>query len=118
MIGTWHGLVIDSADPSALAGFYEQLLGFDRVQDEPDFVVIGDAPDRPGLAFARVDDFRAPIWDDPERQQQMHVDVRVADLAEATAAAVSLGARERPGGNPHVQILEDPAGHPLCLVQF
>jgi catechol 2,3-dioxygenase-like lactoylglutathione lyase family enzyme len=118
MIGRWHGTVIDCADPSALAGFYEQLLGFQRVQDEPDWVVIGDAPDRPGLGFNRVADFRPPVWDDAEHPQQMHLDLRVEDLERATAGAVELGARPRPGGNPHVQILEDPAGHPFCLVQF
>ena len=52
MIGRLHGIVIDCEDPDALATFYESLLSMRRVQDEGDWVVIGDAPDRPGIAFA------------------------------------------------------------------
>ena len=48
MTGRWHGLVIDTPDPRGLATFYQELLGFVRVQDDDDWVVIGDAPDRPG----------------------------------------------------------------------
>jgi Glyoxalase-like domain len=80
MIGRWHGLVIDCPDPSALATFYEQVLGMQRVQDEGHWVVIGDAPDRPGLAFQGVAELRAPQWPDGDQQQQMHLDVRVTDL--------------------------------------
>jgi len=48
MTGRWHGLVIDTPDPRGLATFYQELLGFVQVQDDDDWVVIGDAPDRPG----------------------------------------------------------------------
>jgi hypothetical protein len=51
MIGVWHGLVIDCAGPQQLAGFYEKLLGYIRVNDEPDWVVIGKSADHPGIAF-------------------------------------------------------------------
>ena len=65
MIGNWHGLVIDCPDPSLLAGFYQDLLGMQRVQEDEHWVVIGDAPDRPGLAFQRVAGLRPPQWPDP-----------------------------------------------------
>ena len=51
VIGRWHGLVIDCPDPRGLASFYQALLGMQRVQDDDDWVVIADAPDRPGLAW-------------------------------------------------------------------
>jgi hypothetical protein len=51
MIGTWHGLVITCPKPQKLAPFYTQLLGYTTVQNEPDWVVIGKAPDQPGIAF-------------------------------------------------------------------
>ncbi len=51
MTGKSHGLVIDTPDPRGLATFYQELLGFVRVQDDDHWVVIGDAADRPGLAF-------------------------------------------------------------------
>ena len=62
MIGTLHGIVIDCADPDSLASFYAELLGMERVQDEGDWIVIGDAADRPGLAFERVTNYRPPTW--------------------------------------------------------
>ena len=62
MIGRWHGLIIDCPDPSSLASFYERLVGMQRIQDEGDWIVIGDAPDRPGIAFQRVTDYRPPRW--------------------------------------------------------
>ena len=46
MIGRLHGIVLDCADPDSLARFYEELLGMQRVQDEGDWVVIGDAAGR------------------------------------------------------------------------
>ncbi len=116
MTGRWHGLVIDCPDPSALADFYQRLLGMRRVQDEDGWVVIGDAPDRPGLAFQRVPEHQPPEWPDPARSQQMHLDIMVADIDEAEAEALALGATRLPGGSGHFRVYADPAGHPFCLV--
>src|SRR5690606_35791676 len=60
-----RSVVIDCPDPDALAAFYQRLLGMVRVNDDGGWVVIGDAPDRPGLAFQRVDDFRPPTLAGP-----------------------------------------------------
>jgi catechol 2,3-dioxygenase-like lactoylglutathione lyase family enzyme len=116
MIGRWHGLVIDCPDPRALAEFYEEVLGMVRVQDDDGFVVIGDAPDRPGLAFARVEGWQPPEW--PDEPAAMHLDVRVDDLAAAGEQAVALGARRLPGGGESFHVYADPAGHPFCLVSW
>jgi catechol 2,3-dioxygenase-like lactoylglutathione lyase family enzyme len=118
MIGRWHGLVIDCPDPGGLAGFYEALLGMIRVQDDGDWVVIGDAPDRPGLAFQRAADWVAPTWPDARIPQQMHLDVRVDDLDVAEAAALQLGAVRLAGGSDQFRVFADPSGHPFCLVNF
>ncbi|MEU4558920.1 VOC family protein [Actinoplanes sp. NPDC023936] len=118
MIGRWHGLIIDCPDPATLASFYEQLLGMQRVQDEGDWVVIGDAPDRPGIAFQRVADFRAPSWPDPAHPQQMHVDVRVESLDEGAKRVAELGAVRLAGGGDTFRVFADPAGHPFCLVAW
>ena len=116
MIGRLHGLVIDCADPGALASFYESLLGMQRVQDEGDWVVIGDAPDRPGLAFAQVENYRPPTWPEGERPQFHHFDVRVADLDIGEAAVLELGAQRLEGGGERFRVYADPVGHPFCLV--
>lgn len=116
MIGRWHGLVIDCPDPRALAAFYEKLLGMVRVQDDDGFVVIGDAPDRPGVAFARVEGWTPPKW--PEESAHQHLDVRVDDLAAAGAEVLALGARRLGGGGERFDVYADPAGHPFCLVSW
>ena len=118
MIGRWHGLIIDCPEPSALAGFYQELLGMIRVQDDKDWVVIGDAPDRPGVAFQRAADLRAPRWPDPDHPQQMHVDVRVDDLDEAESKVLALGATRLDGGGKQFRVYADPVGHPFCLVSW
>jgi catechol 2,3-dioxygenase-like lactoylglutathione lyase family enzyme len=116
MIGRWHGLVIDCPDPARLASFYEELLGMQRVQDEGDWVVIGDAPDRPGLAFQRVPAFRPPLWPDPEHPQQMHLDVRVDDLDRGEQQVIALGGRRLDAGADTFRVFTDPVGHPFCLI--
>lgn len=114
MIGRWHGLVIDCPEPSVLAGFYQELLGMVRVQDDPDWVVIGDAPDRPGIAFQRSLDFTPPHW--PDAPAHRHIDVRVDDLDEGEAQVLALGARRLPGTHEKFRVFADPVGHPFCLV--
>src|SRR4029453_6253682 len=104
MIGRWHGLIIDCPEPSALADFYQELLGMIRVQDDGDWVVIGDAPDRPGVAFQRAAAPRAPPWPDPEHPQQMHIDVRVDDLDEAESKVLALGATRLDGGGKQFRV--------------
>lgn len=116
MIGHWHGLVIDCVNPSGLAWFYEQLLGMQRIQDEPDWVVIGDSPDRPGMAFQLSPGHVAPVWPGRDGAQQMHIDVRVDDLDVAEKAALRLGATRLRGGDKTFRVFADPAGHPFCLV--
>ncbi len=118
MGGRLHGVIIDCPDPGALAAFYERVCGMVRVQDEADWVVIGDSPDRPGLAFQRVADFRPPRWPDPGHPQQMHLDVRVDDIDAAEAEALGLGATRLPGGGDTFRVYADPVGHPFCLVRW
>ncbi len=92
MIGKWHALVIDCEDPDMLAGFYQELLGMIRVQEDADWISIGDAADRPAVAFQRVDRLVRPQWPDAEHPQQMHVDVKVGDLDAGEAEVLRLGA--------------------------
>jgi catechol 2,3-dioxygenase-like lactoylglutathione lyase family enzyme len=116
MIGRLHGILIDCPDPSSLARFYQELLGMVRVQDEPDWVVIGDAPDRPGLAFTRVSDFQPPTWPTGPRPQYRHFDVAVTDLDKGEASVLALGATRLPGGGERFRVFADPVGLPFCLV--
>jgi Glyoxalase-like domain len=118
MIGRLHGIVVDCEDPNSLALFYESLLSMQRVQDEPDWVVIGDSPDRPGVAFARVPNYLPPTWPEGERPQYRHFDVKVDDLDLAEASVLEIGATRLPGGGESFRVFADPAGHPFCLIKL
>jgi catechol 2,3-dioxygenase-like lactoylglutathione lyase family enzyme len=109
--------VLDSPSAAALAGFYEALLGWRRVSDDPEWVML-KAPDGAGLSFQTDDSYVRPVWPagpgDP--QMSMHLDIQVDDLQAASAHAVELGAVVadfQPQDDVIVHL--DPAGHPFCL---
>ena len=118
MIGTWHGLVIDCENPQSLALFYQNLLGYTRVQDESDWVVIGKSPDEPGLAFQQIENYIAPTWPKNHVPTQMHLDVRVESLEIASDKAIALGATLLSKSSEIFWVFNDPEGHPFCLVCF
>lgn len=117
MIGRWQALAIDSGDPSGLAAFYEALLGYHRIHDEPDWVVIGSDSGWPTIAFQRVPGYLPPTWPASTRPAQMHVDITVDDLERAEAAVLELGATLIEGGE-RFHVYADPAGHPFCLAEW
>ena len=109
--------VLDSPDATALAGFYEALLGWRRVSDDPEWVML-KAPDGAGLSFQTDDGYVRPVWPagpgDP--QMSMHLDIQVDDLQSASAHAVELGAVVADfQAQDDVIVHLDPAGHPFCL---
>lgn len=112
-IGRAHHVVIDCRDPRALALFYSELLGLAVTYDSDDWVVIAENDQASGYAFQLAPDHQPPVWPDPARPQQFHIDVMVDDLEVADAAASAIGAR-RLGIGDHVYA--DPAGHPFCLI--
>jgi catechol 2,3-dioxygenase-like lactoylglutathione lyase family enzyme len=116
MIGTWQELVIDCPDPTALSAFYREVLGLVELQNEGDWIVIGDASDRTRLTFQQAEVYTAPTWPDPAVPQQMHLDIRVADLDEGERGVLALGARRLEGGSETFRVYADPVGHPFCLV--
>ncbi|MEW2432520.1 VOC family protein [Micromonospora sp. NPDC047644] len=118
MIGQMRSVVIDCPDPQALAAFYAELLGvpFAEGDSDDDWVVLGGPPGhQPRLAFQRALNLRPPVWPDPERPQQFHLDVTVDDIEAAEKAALALGARRLPGEGEGFRVYADPAGHPFCL---
>ncbi len=116
---TLSGVVLGSPDPRALASFYERLLGYQRVDDEPDWVSIRPpGGGRPRLSFQTEVDHVPPTWPAGKGDQQMqaHLDIGVCDLDEADAHARAAGAvlaDFQPRDD--VRVWVDPAGHPFCL---
>ncbi|MDO5752878.1 VOC family protein, partial [Arthrobacter sp.] len=84
MLGRLHHLVLDCPDPRNLAGFYARLLGQPITYDSDDFVVVAENETSSGLAFQRAPGHRRPTWPSPAVPQQMHLDIMVEDIGEAT----------------------------------
>lgn len=114
-------VVIDCADPAALAEFYRKVTGWEVTDKEGDFAALGDGgPVR--ICFQRVEGHHAPAW--PGAAARAHLDLAVADLDGAVGELLAAGASKpdfqpgggdfQPGGGAWV-VLTDPEGHPFCL---
>jgi catechol 2,3-dioxygenase-like lactoylglutathione lyase family enzyme len=113
-----NAAVLGCPDPRELATFYEQLLGWIRITDEPAWVQLRPPVLGTGLSFQMEEDFIAPVWPSEHGAQQMmvHLDIAVDDLEEGVSSAIELGARladHQP--NDGVRVMLDPVGHPFCL---
>lgn len=113
-----YSVVLDCPDPRALADFYGAVLGWKVTNDEDDWVTLtGD--DQGRLSFQRVPDHKPPVWPDPERPQQFHLDLVVDDMAKGEEQVLALGAVKhdhQPGEGQGWTVFVDPAGHPFCLI--
>jgi catechol 2,3-dioxygenase-like lactoylglutathione lyase family enzyme len=116
--GMWWGAAIEAPDPGALAAFYSELLGWRIGHEEPGTTVLVAPQGSVYIVFQQANDFRRPVWppEDGEQRPMMHLDFQVANLDEAVAEALALGATVA-GFQPqeNVRVLLDPAGHPFCL---
>ena len=112
MLGRLHHLIVDCPDPLTSARFWSALLGQPITYENDDFVVVAEDNTTSGLAFQRSPDHRAPTWPDPTVPQQLHLDVMVDDVTEATPRVLALGATRLDGDG----VFADPAGHPFCLI--
>jgi catechol 2,3-dioxygenase-like lactoylglutathione lyase family enzyme len=116
----FNSLALDCAEPRKNADFYAELLGYQVVDDDDDWVTI--AGPGPMLSFQLAPDHIPPTWPDPGVPQQMHVDFLVADIAAAHQRVLDLGGRavdpvEPPAPDPErgFRVYADPAGHTFCL---
>src|SRR3954467_14075627 len=119
-IATLIVTVVDCPDPTALARFYQQVLGGDTKHEGEKWVDLF-LPDGDRLAFQEASGFVAPTWPSPKQSQQPHLDLRVSDMAEAQEQVLALGARpldlDDEGGKRDFRVFADPAGHPFCLIR-
>lgn len=107
-------VALDTADPPGLAAFYNTLLGWQTESAGDDWITISGG-DGARLAFQLAPDHKAPTWPDNEVPQQIHLDLKVADLAAASAYAESVGARRVTEAREGFVVFLDPSGHPFCL---
>ncbi|HLN76597.1 MAG TPA: VOC family protein [Nocardioidaceae bacterium] len=77
-------------------------------------------PARGRICFQTVPGYQPPEWPGGRGAQQMHLDVLVADLEEATRSVLGWRAPLLTDvldpGAKQWRIFADPAGHPFCLV--
>ena len=114
----WWGTAIEAPDPSALARFYSELLGWRIGHEEPGTAILAPPGGSVYIVFQQATGYRPPVWPPvgDEQRAMMHFDFQVGDLDAAVADAVTLGATvaaHQP--QEHVRVLIDPAGHPFCL---
>jgi predicted enzyme related to lactoylglutathione lyase len=117
MIGKLHGTVVDCQNPMDLAKFYAELLGYVVVQSDTEWAVIGDSPDRPGIAFQFIENYQAASWPSGAIPTQIHFDIRVEDFVAAVAEIESLGGRLISKSSDTFWVCADPEGHPFCIIK-
>jgi hypothetical protein len=115
------GLVIDAADPSALAQFWANALGWEIASNQPDEVVVWppgcDYPDPAVLPLSFV-----PV-DEPKRvKNRVHLDLATTSAAHHQAEVsrlLDLGATMADVGQGAAAwvVLADPEGNELCVLE-
>jgi catechol 2,3-dioxygenase-like lactoylglutathione lyase family enzyme len=115
-------VTLDCAEVGPVAGFYEQLLGMERVADDGDWAQLRDPRGGVTLNVQAEAGYEVPVWPEVagEQAKMLHFEVLVDDLEAAVAVAVAAGGTEAPWQPPdrdhaRIRIVLDPAGHPLCL---
>lgn len=112
--------VLGTPDPRGLAGFYRELLGWEQVWEEPEWVMLRPPGGGSGLSFQLEAEHVAPQWPSGpgDQQMQVHLDIAVDDLVAGVARAEALGAVQAPAQpQDDVRVMLDPAGHPFCLFE-
>ena len=115
----WQCICVDSTDPSRIARFWEDALGWRRTEDTPDEVVLepplgtrenGASPD---LAFLRVPESKTV-------KNRLHIDLRPDDQAAEVERLEALGARRTSvgqGAESTWVVLADPDGNEFCVLR-
>jgi catechol 2,3-dioxygenase-like lactoylglutathione lyase family enzyme len=115
---TLTAVTLNSPDPSALARFYERLLGWKIGVEKDGWVTLPNPEGGIGLSFQTEAIYVRPVWPAQagEQQMMMHLEIRVDDLETGCAHARKCGAIMadfQPQDDVRVHL--DPDGHPFCL---
>ncbi len=114
-------MVIDAADPSALAAFWAAALRWEVAADEPDEAVAApagfDYPSQEALGLVFV-----PVPDRKTVKNRVHIDLSSTSLGDQSAQVerlLSLGASRVNIGQGDVpwEILADPEGNEFCVLE-
>lgn len=112
--GAQIGLVLDCADPQALAAFWGPALGYVNLGTVGSYVaLLPDGRRGPKLLLQAVPEPKAV-------KNRMHLDIEVRDIEAEAARLVALGATRisdgpcREHGSTWI-LMHDPEGNELCV---
>jgi len=113
-IGSLQAIVVDCANPEALARFWQALIGGDVDVEDPDWVSLDGDDDGFYVVFQRVSDGGSG-------KGRIHFDVEVDDLPSAIDDAEQLGARKIGGtvvddDGGSFQVMADPGGNEFLFL--
>jgi len=114
----WQAIVVDSADPAALARWWAELLGW-RLTYEDDEEVVLEPPKGSKEDGASPDLLFVKVGQPKVEKVRLHIDLRPEDQAAEVARAEALGAtRVNIGqGQPTWVVLADPEGNEFCILR-
>jgi catechol 2,3-dioxygenase-like lactoylglutathione lyase family enzyme len=106
-------IVVDAADPAAIARFWAELLGWPILLEEPDEVYLEDPT--MGIVFV-------PVSEPKTGKNRVHLDLvstSLEDQADIIAHAERLGARriDIGQGDTKFVVLADPDGNEFCVLE-
>jgi hypothetical protein len=103
-----HGVVIDSADPTAIAGWWANVLGGDLIHHTDGYSTVEHVPGMPDLTMDFV-----PVPEPKTVKNRIHWDLRTADIGALT----STGARVLRGPDDEIRwtVMADPEGNEFCV---
>lgn len=113
------GVVMDCADPVALADFWQAAIGFEvRTGDGDAYVTLSGSTLRRPLNHLTLQRVPEP----KTAKNRTHLDLFAGDVAAEVERLVALGATvdsTMPGAGPGelaMAVLADPEGHELCVI--
>jgi hypothetical protein len=112
MPSVWESLTVDARDPSRLAHWWAEALGYQVITDKPDEVAIRRSAEQgPGILFVPVDDAKAV-------KNRLHLDLRPTDREAEVERLVDMGARHVDVGQGDAgwTVLADPEGNEFCVL--
>jgi hypothetical protein len=108
----WEQTIVDARDPGGLGTWWQEVLGWVVVNDDPDEFEIRPAEDRlPGLLFVRVSDQKT-------MKNRLHLDFRPDDRDGEVERLLALGATRADVGQGEQSwiVLADPEGNEFCVL--
>ena len=117
MISGIAGFAYDCKHAEALADFYAELLGWEKILSGNGWAGLR-SPQGWIFAFQEIENYIPPVWPwTPGKQQQMaHIDFLVEDLDKAVSHALNCGAKKSETQYFDTStVMFDPEGHPFCF---